>query len=58
MRQNLKSRLGQDELELDKLDDRVVGRYKDYGINGVRLILCMRFYTVESFHLKILEIWL
>lgn len=30
----LTSRHGQDELELDKLDDRVVGRFKDCGING------------------------
>lgn len=31
---NLHSRAGQDELELDKLDDRVVSRFKDSGING------------------------
>eukprot|EP00597_Dinobryon_sp_UTEXLB2267_P014618 CAMPEP_0170123464 /NCGR_PEP_ID=MMETSP0020_2-20130122/17500_1 /TAXON_ID=98059 /ORGANISM="Dinobryon sp., Strain UTEXLB2267" /LENGTH=630 /DNA_ID=CAMNT_0010355017 /DNA_START=34 /DNA_END=1926 /DNA_ORIENTATION=+ len=31
---NIHSRAGQDELELDKLDDRVVSRFKDSGING------------------------
>lgn len=34
VRSQLRSRRGQDELELDKLDDRVVARFKDCGING------------------------
>lgn len=40
VRQNLKSRHGQDELEMDKLDDRVVSRFKDCGINGV-IVFCI-----------------
>lgn len=53
MRQSLKSRHGQDELEMDKLDDRVIGRFKDCGINGVIIFSIVAVFVCFDFGLLV-----